>query len=101
MPKLYEYFGLIVLFHSNEHSPVHVHGLYQDRECRAELVLRNGAVVQIRYTPVRGRRPLGARRLRDFRRVVEHYRDDIVHKWIDYFVLHKAVAPEVIARKLP
>jgi len=26
MPKLYEYFGLVVLFYSNEHDPVHVHG---------------------------------------------------------------------------
>jgi len=23
MPKLYEYFGLIVLFYSNEHYPIH------------------------------------------------------------------------------
>lgn len=27
MPKLYEYFGLIVLFYSDEHEPIHVHGL--------------------------------------------------------------------------
>jgi len=43
MPKLYEYFGLVVLFYSNEHHPVHVHGLYQgampSRTCRRE---RNG-----------------------------------------------------------
>ena len=26
MPKLYEYFGLIILFYANEHEPVHVHG---------------------------------------------------------------------------
>ena len=26
MPKLYEYFGLIVMFYANEHEPVHVLG---------------------------------------------------------------------------
>jgi CMP-N-acetylneuraminic acid synthetase len=26
MPKLYEYFGLIVMFYANEHEPIHVHG---------------------------------------------------------------------------
>ena len=26
MPKLYEYFGLIIMFYANEHEPVHVHG---------------------------------------------------------------------------
>lgn len=30
MPKLFEYFGLIILFYSNEHDPIHVHGKYQD-----------------------------------------------------------------------
>lgn len=25
-PKLYEYFGLIILFYSQEHEPIHVHG---------------------------------------------------------------------------
>ncbi|MGM9778134.1 MAG: DUF4160 domain-containing protein, partial [Prevotella sp.] len=25
MPKIFEYFGLIFLFYSNEHEPIHVH----------------------------------------------------------------------------
>jgi hypothetical protein len=24
MPKLYEYFGLIIMFYANEHEPVHL-----------------------------------------------------------------------------
>ena len=44
MPKLYEYFGLIIMFYSNEHEPVHVHGKCQGRESRAEIVLINGVV---------------------------------------------------------
>ena len=32
MPKLYEYFGLIVMFYANEHEPVHVHGKCQGRD---------------------------------------------------------------------
>jgi len=39
MPKLYEYFGLIILFYANEHEPVHVHGKYHDRESRAEIIV--------------------------------------------------------------
>ena len=53
MPKLFEYFGLIVLFYSNEHDPIHVHGLYRGRESRAELILREGKVVRIRFVSVR------------------------------------------------
>lgn len=32
MPKLYEYFDIVVYFFSREHEPIHVHGKYQDRE---------------------------------------------------------------------
>ena len=54
MPKLYEYFGLIVMFYSNEHEPVHVHGKFQGRESRAEIILLNGVVREIVYTAVAG-----------------------------------------------
>jgi len=100
MPKLYEYFGLIVLFYSNEHEPVHVHGLYQGAECRAELVVQNGVVVDIRFGNVKGRRPLDPAHLADLRVLVSRYADDIVSKWVDFFVLHKPVTPERITRRL-
>jgi hypothetical protein len=44
MPKLYEYFGLLVLFYSNEHEPVHVHGKYQGYESKAEFIIENGII---------------------------------------------------------
>jgi hypothetical protein len=100
MPKLFEYFGLIVLFFSNEHAPIHVHGLYDGQESRAELVLRNGKVTRIRFAGVKGRKPLDARRMRDFRKLVRHYQDDIVQKWVEYFVLNKRFKPQTISRRL-
>lgn len=42
MPKLYEYFGLIIFFYSNEHEPIHVHGKYQNTEGKAEFIIDNG-----------------------------------------------------------
>lgn len=100
MPKLYEYFGLIVLFYSNEHEPIHVHGKYQDMESRAEIIIDHGEVVEIRFGSVRGRRPLSPAQLRDFEVLVERFAEEIVQKWIDYFVLHKPVPAETITRRL-
>lgn len=68
MPKLYEYFGLIVMFYSNEHEPVHVHGKFQGREARAEIILLNGAVQEILYSGVAGRAPLDTNELRFFKK---------------------------------
>ena len=101
MPKLFEYFGLIVLFYSNEHDPIHVHGLYGGREARAELVIRDGTVVRVRFVRVKGRKPLRPRQMKDFRKVVERYENEIVRKWVEFFVLHKRVEPQVISRRLP
>jgi hypothetical protein len=67
MPKLYEYFGLIVLFYSNEHEPVHVHGKYQGCESRAEFIIENRLLRssqtdsgQANYAPVAVRLAEGA-----------------------------------------
>ena len=100
MPKLYEYFGLIVMFYSNEHEPVHVHGKFQGRESRAEIILVNGLVQEIRYGGVAGRMPLDANELRFFQEIVSVKADEIVSKWIDFFVLHKSIASERITRRL-
>lgn len=100
MPKLYEYFGLTVMFYANEHDPVHVHGKCQGRETRAELVVVNGVVTDVRYAVAVGRPPLMPQELRYFEEVVSARADEIVAKWIDFFVLHKPVRPESITRRL-
>ena len=100
MPKLYEYFGLIVLFYSNEHEPIHIHGKYDRMESKAEFVIDHGRVVEIRYSFVKGRRPLEGEPLNNFKILVEHYAEEIVQKWIDYFVLHKPVSAKRITQRI-
>lgn len=100
MPKLYEYFGLIVMFYANEHDPVHVHGRSQGRESRAEIILINGEVNEIRYTMVAGKAPLDLNEMRYFEEIVSVRTSEIVGKWIDFFVLHKTVKSERITRRL-
>ena len=100
MPKLYEYFVLLVMFYSNEHEPVHVHGKCQGREMRAELIIVNGLVVDVRFMNQPGRLPLSDSEIRFFKEIVVAKSDDIVRKWVDFFVLHKSIVPEVINRRL-
>jgi hypothetical protein len=100
MPKLYEYFGLIIMFYANEHEPVHVHGKCQGRESKAEIIVLNGIVTDVRYSDVAGRVPLGFREMQHFKEIVCARADDIVQKWIDFFVLHKSVRPERITGRL-
>ena len=58
MPKIYEYLGIIIMFYSNEHEPVHVHGKYQGFESKAEIIIEDGKIVDIIVKDVKGRRSL-------------------------------------------
>lgn len=100
MPKLYEYMGIIVFFYSNEHQPVHVHGRYQGHESKAEILLEEGIVKEIRIQNVKGKKPLSGPQLSDFKTLVEKFAKDIVQSWIDYFVYHKSLSSKKITRKL-
>jgi hypothetical protein len=100
MPKLYDYFGLRVYFYANDHEPVHVHGFYQGRESKAELVIVNGVVTRIRIMPVAGMKPLAGKVLGDFETLVSRRAEDIVEKWVEFFVHHRPVKAETITRKL-
>jgi Domain of unknown function (DUF4160) len=100
MPKLYEYLGLTVFFYSDEHLPVHVHGRSERRENRAELVVVEGIIKEIKITLVEGRAPLKADELKDFKKLVETRAQEILQKWVAYFVENKKVEAEIITRKI-
>jgi len=100
MPKLYEYFGLVILFYSNEHQPIHVHGKYQGLESKAEIIYENGKFKEVKISDVKGKRPLDGKELKKLKLVTEKYREDIVQKWMDFFVYNRKVEFEKITKKL-
>ena len=100
MPKLYEYFGLVFLFYSHEHEPIHVHGKYQDTESKAEIIFENGKFKEISIKDVLGKKPLDSKNLKKFKKIVELYRDDIIRKWIDFFVYNIEFPAEKITKKI-
>jgi len=100
MPKLYEYFGLIILFYSNEHEPIHVHGKYQGFESKAEIIYENGKFKEVRLSDVKGKRPLDSREQKKLKLITEKFREDIVRKWVDFFVYNRKVEFEKITEKL-
>ena len=91
MPKIFEYLGILIFFYSNEHEPIHVHGKYENAESKAEFYIVNGKIVEIKIKAIKGLRPLTGIKLRDFEDFLEKYGDNIVEKWIDYFVYHKDI----------
>ena len=76
-------------------------GNVRGRESKAEIIVLNGAVTEIRYSEVAGRVPLEFREMKYFQELVSARADDIIQKWIDFFVLHKSIKPERITGRLP
>jgi hypothetical protein len=52
------------------------------------------------YSQVKGRLSLDTQDLKNFQTLTEHYADEIVQKWIDYFVLHRPIEPQRITRRI-
>lgn len=100
MPKVLEYFGMIFYFYSNEHLPIHIHVSYNECESVFEIFFENGALREVLLRKSKGQEPLPAAQLKEAQKVVEHYAQDIVNKWTDFFVLKKKVKSLKITRRL-
>jgi hypothetical protein len=100
MPKLYEYLGILIYFYSNEHDPIHVHGSHAGRESRAEIILANGRVIGVEIGAIAGKRPLEGQKLKDFETLVRAKAEEIVERWINFFVNNVRSKPEIITRRI-
>ncbi|KAF3982580.1 MAG: DUF4160 domain-containing protein [Methylococcales symbiont of Hymedesmia sp. n. MRB-2018] len=79
------------MFYSNEHEPIHVHGKYHAFESKADFIIVDGKIIDIKIKNAKGKRPLPKKELKEFKNFVNKFKEDIVQKWVDYFVYHKSV----------
>lgn len=100
MPKLYEYLGITIFFWSDEHEPIHVHGRYQGTEIKAEFVVNNGEILDIKFKNIAGKKRFDKNKRSDFEQFIKKYAKDIVKSWIDYFVWRKEIKSKIISRKI-
>ena len=100
MPKIFEYFGFIFYFFSNEHEPIHVHVLHGGQECIFDLIIENGELKDIARREKKGTMPLDAKDAKVAVEFIERYWQRIVEKWIDFFVMKKVVKTTHIKERL-
>lgn len=100
MPKIFEYFGLIFYFYSNEHEPIHVHVQHAENESIFELIMMDGKLMEIRIREKHGMNPLSSKDQRTALEFIEKYHKNIIDKWIKFFVMKKAVRSTNITKKI-
>ena len=99
MPKIYEYFGFIFFFYSNEHEPIHVHVLNGGRESIFEIIMVGGKLEKINEQPS-NRPPLTDREKQTARNFIGRYYKNIIDKWVNFFILKKRVRNTIITKRL-
>lgn len=100
MPKIFEYFGLIFYFYSNEHEPIHVHVKHGDKESIFELILMNGELERIDIREKIGMEPLSGKDQRIVEEFIRKYSKNIIQKWVKFFVMKQPVKSTNITTKL-
>ena len=100
MPKIYEYFGLVFLFKANDHEPVHVHVQHAEFESKVTFIYDSGALVDIRFDDVPGKKPVPKSKRLDIINFVKVYHAHIVSKWIQFYVFKQKIHTEKITKRV-
>ncbi len=100
MPKIFEYFGFIFLFYSNEHEPIHVYVMKDGHEAIFEIILENGELVEIHRRTSSKIPPLGEKDAATAEAFVKKYYKNIVDKWVNFFIYKKRIRSTKITKKL-
>lgn len=100
MPKIFEYFGFIFYFYSNEHEPIHVHVIHSGKESIFDILMMNGALADISVREKKGAEPLTEKDKRTAEDFIRKYHKNIIEKWVKFFVLKQSVRSTSIKKKL-
>jgi hypothetical protein len=69
-------------------------------ESKFEILIQNGEIKGIHSKTVRGRKTLDRVQQQLLQEFVEAYAEQIVQRWIDYFVYNREIATEIINQRV-
>ena len=100
MPQIYQYFGFVFFFYSNEHTPIHVHVSHGGCHSIFEIIMLDGKLSDIRCREKAGEEPLPAKDKKVAEEFIRKYHKNIIEKWVNFFVKKQVVRSTNIKTKL-
>lgn len=100
MGKIFEYFGFIFYFFSNEHEPIHVHVKRGSEECIFDLIIEDGKLLGLKRREKQGSDPMNTQDAADAQEFIVYYWKEITEKWIDCFVYRKSITNTKITKRI-
>jgi hypothetical protein len=98
MPKIYEYLGIAIMFYSNEHTPIHIHAVYNENVIKVSFLIENEKITNIIYEEIHGK--FANSKINELKKFIDIYKEKLVQAWIDFFILNKNISFERITKKL-
>ena len=100
MPKIYEYFGLVFLFYSNDHTPIHIHVKHGTLENKLVFIYDNGKLIDVAVKTIKGKKGLSEAMLSDALKLAKAKEPDITKMWLDFFGKNKNPVCKKITKKV-
>lgn len=92
-------FRICFFFYSNEHGLIHVHVMKGEEDTVFYIILADGELAELRRRSGK-RMAMNEKDAKDAEAFVRQYYKSIVKKWINFFVLKKAVRSTKITKKI-
>ena len=101
MPTIFEYFGIRLVFFSNEHFPIHIHAFYNEEfGMRIEFKIENSIITEITYRTQKGYKNFPPKQRRDLTKLISAHQYEIVNDWINFVVLNNRVERKIITQRI-
>lgn len=101
MPTLYEYFGIVIKFFSNEHWPIHVHAFYGHHfGCKVEFDFKQVGKKKYHIRKIKGYYMLPNAQLHDLDKLIQTYQSEILRSWFNFVVLNKRIRKQRITKRI-
>lgn len=99
MPELYEYLGIKIFIHANDHLPIHVHAKYPDKH-EVRVIFSGEKNDVIKYQTVKGYKPFGPAKRKQLEALVNKYHEEIVNSVFKFVITNECPKKKIITTKI-
>lgn len=90
-PVIFQYKSIRIRIYSNEHKPIHVHAESGEYGIIVEFTMKEGRVEKIAYRNWTGHKPFTPALMRDLKKLVESFKEQMVTDFIDFVDYKKTI----------
>lgn len=100
MISLFDYYDLKIHFRKKDLEPLHVYGSRGDRYSVAKIIFENGLFERIDVSSVPDYEELDEIDTNKMRLLILNHLDEVIKRWIDFYLYKKDVEEEIITQKI-